>query len=1034
LAVDCKKYNISSFTTGYGSICGEMVPDIYLSTHNIGTGILADWRYVDGATSYQISWNFSWKQADPSNGNLITDITDANYNFNNGPFTEPFWFYVRARCSNGVSLWYGPFYNNLSCASTTFPADGAVNVSASHLELAWSPVLGSDGVEVYFGTSPDLDKLPLYTTSNYKNAGGVADYTKTLEYGTTYYWYVVPYTSHGGKLTGCETQISSFTTEPEPVPDLCDGIDNDGDGQVDEDATFTTYYADADGDGYGDPETTIRACTQPAGYVSDNTDCADNDATVYPGAPEICDGKDNNCNGQVDESAGTTWYRDSDGDGYGDVTQSTTACTQPAGYVADNTDCADNDATVYPGAPELCDGKDNNCNGQIDEGAGTTWYRDSDGDGYGDTETTMQACAQPTGYVANNTDCADNDATVHPGAPEICDEKDNNCNGQVDEGAGTTWYRDSDGDGYGDPAQSTTACAQPDSYVADNTDCADNDATVYPGAPEICDGKDNNCNGQVDDGAGNTWYRDSDGDRYGDPAQSTTACTQPAGYVSDNTDCVDNDATVYPGAPEICDGKDNNCNGQVDDGAGNTWYRDSDGDGYGDAETTIQACAQPAGYVADNTDCADNDATVHPGAPEICDGKDNNCNGQVDEGAGTTWYKDSDGDGYGDAETTIQACAQPTGYVANNTDCADNDETIHPGAPEICDGKDNNCNGQVDEGCANLPAINIANTLNLEGSSGTRNMSFILTLSRRSSVPVTVKYRTVDGTALSSEDYISKSGVITFPANSTLQVLNISVKGDTRYEESETFKVELSQPGNARLGNTEATAIIVNDDLPPFVRVQDAQATEQSQKALVRVDLTSPSSVAVIVKYETRNGTAKAPGDFSAATNATLRFEPGETTKYITIPIVWDAVKESTEQFSVYILSAENASLASVLNILGARRTATVRILNSQANNSLLPSSRKMAEAPDETKQATWEVKVQPNPFAGSFELVINSPDAEPVTVRIMDRIGRMIKTETHNWSGKPLRISANDMNPGLYFAEVTLGTHRSVLKLLKIQ
>ena len=115
-----------------------------------------------------------------------------------------------------------------------------------------------------------------------------------------------------------------------------------------------------------------------------NTDCNDDDNSVYPGATEICDGKDNDCNGLVDENIKSIFYRDADGDGFGDASNSTQACTVPSGYAVDNTDCNDDDASVYPGAPEICDGKDNDCNGSTDDNTETvTFYRDADGDGHG---------------------------------------------------------------------------------------------------------------------------------------------------------------------------------------------------------------------------------------------------------------------------------------------------------------------------------------------------------------------------------------------------------------------------------------------------------------------------------------------------------------------------------------------------------------------------------------------------------------------------------------------------------------------------
>ncbi len=146
-----------------------------------------------------------------------------------------------------------------------------------------------------------------------------------------------------------------------------------GSGGGTDDNTETVYYQDADQDGYGNPVVSLSATTQPAGYVPNQNDCDDTNATINPGATEVADGIDNNCNGQVDEGFGgsTTYYQDADGDGYGDPNVSQTATSQPAGYVTDNTDCDDNDAAINPGATEVADGIDNNCNGEVDEEVST---------------------------------------------------------------------------------------------------------------------------------------------------------------------------------------------------------------------------------------------------------------------------------------------------------------------------------------------------------------------------------------------------------------------------------------------------------------------------------------------------------------------------------------------------------------------------------------------------------------------------------------------------------------------------------------
>ncbi len=241
-------------------------------------------------------------------------------------------------------------------------------------------------------------------------------------------------------------------------------------------------------------------------------------------------------------------------------------------------------------------------------------------------------------------------------------------------------------------------------------DCDDDDASVLPTAVEICDGIDNDCDEEIDEDDAidaSTWYLDGDGDGYGDENTTHVSCEPPSGYTDVTGDCNDSEKLIHPAAREVCDGVDNNCDGSTDgaDATGaTTWYADTDTDGFGDPENTLEACDLPSGHVADDTDCNDGDIATYPGADETCDDLDNDCDEEIDEDPidPTTWSYDHDGDGYGDADSQVEACDAPSGYVADDTDCDDRESTANPAGTESCVGGriDEDCDGLVDEGCA----------------------------------------------------------------------------------------------------------------------------------------------------------------------------------------------------------------------------------------------------------------------------------------------------------------------------------------------
>ncbi len=807
-------------------------------TEHFGGGI-----YSEKSSPKFVNCTFSENQAGKKGGAMyMIDNSDIK------AINSIFWGNKAANADNAFFLYYfpnrAPSYIDVTFSNIQGPVDNSWTTSPT-TNISLNPLFaeGSYGLS---GASPCIDKGS-DTAENNEDIDGIArpqgagHDMGAYEFCPNKNVFYIDLDGDGfGNVNGSKTLCSTvqpvgFVANSEDCNDndasinpnaveICNKIDDNCNGEINEGLSALTYYQDSDGDGFGSLNESVVICNTgevPAGYITDNTDCDDNNKDIHPDGVETCNYSDDNCNGGIDEGFfKTLYYKDLDGDGFGNPNSAIELCSGDSSplYVLNNDDCNDADASVSPN---------------------TTWYKDRDGDGFSDGVNIAQ-CTRPIGYklpselIGISGDEDDEDSSIKPedvwykdfdgdgysngesirqetqptgyGAPDVlkaingdCDDTDYNINPE------TIWYKDFNNNGISD-GTTIVQCQRPYGYKLSTelsaTSGDENDDVQTPGSTEWYKDADNDgyYSGEIitesvkpdstyrlkielkgmeidcddankDINPETIWYKDIDDDKFSD-GMTTKQCTRPTGYklvyelVATSGDENDEDANIRPG---------------------DIWYKDVDGDGYSDGESKTQV-NQPENYRAPvslkaiNGDCDDTDYNVNPE---------------------TIWYKDIDGDRFSDG-TTIEQCQQPIGYdmgvhlIFKNGDCDDEDPGSYPGAIEICgDDIDQDCSGSALH-CVGYSQIKVESITQLPG----RSINFLVRVTDPANTvsSVTIAYSLSENSGMVTEDLEKESDnlwKITIPIDATvggeIEYLFSSINSINNESVTKLQRVPLSQ-------------------------------------------------------------------------------------------------------------------------------------------------------------------------------------------------------------------------------------------------
>jgi hypothetical protein len=807
---------------------------------------------------------------------------------------------------------------------------------------------------------------------------------------------------------------------------------NDNNGTIWRTATL---YVDADGDSYtiGNGTAICYGASIPAGYraAPNGTDCDDTNAAIH--APVL-------------------YYIDADGDGFGGTnTAMLCSATAPAGYSTNNTDCDDTNvntwqsATLYVDADGdgftigigtiVCYGatipvgysataNGNDCDDtNISIWQSATLYVDADGDGFtiGNGASVCYGAAIPVGYsaTANGTDCDDTNAAIH---------------------GAVLYYTDADGDGFGGTTTamlcSTTA---PEGYSTNNTDCDDTNVNTWQSA---------------------TLYVDADGDGYtiGNGISICYGAAIPAGYraATNGNDCDDTNinmwqsATLYVDADadgytigngtNVCygasipSGYSSTANGNdCDDTNVNIWqsatlYVDADGDGYtiGNGVSVCYGTEIPAGYssTANGTDCDDTNAAIH---------------------ASVLYYSDGDGDGYGGITTGMFCSATaPEGYSTNNTDCNDNNASVYPGATEIPDdGIDQDCNGSDLVTICTTPTITpggpvticLGTTVTLTSSAITGNQWYlngVIIEGATASI-----YNASAGGAYTVQTGTCVSDPVTITAIDK-PVINetINVPGSTCAGENVTFSISAlnavsftwSVPSGWGIQSGQGTGSILVK-VGKSGGILSVFATNTCGNSDVRsLAVTSNTAPKTANNSSISGNIAVCPGTIETYTVNNI---PGAVSFQWTLPAHWSFVGPSTGA-SVDVQTGTSGGKISVVGVNDCGKSKAISLnVKIECATATASASRGIDQEMEKPGLSILEIRAYPNPTSSAFNLFINTDErAGGVTLTITDLYGRIIERR-NNIAPGAVRLGTGYI-AGIYLVEVIQGNQRKLIKLVK--